>query len=120
MLHSIQEILKIINNRITSDLLWFFASICLLFIGYFIGLSERYYDQPSEFEIVPGLGAWDGASSSVEAGAFDASVIFGSRKGKYFYYKGCGGDNIAPKNLVYYKSETEAQKLGKTLYQKCQ
>jgi hypothetical protein len=48
------------------------------------------------------------------------SLIFGSSQGKYFYYKGCGGDSISPKNLVYYKSEAEGIAKGKSLYSKCQ
>jgi hypothetical protein len=47
-------------------------------------------------------------------------LIFGSKKGKYYYYEGCGGTNISKKNLVYYKSEAEAEKMGKTLYKSCQ
>ena len=49
----------------------------------------------------------------------DKSLIFGSIKGKYFYYKGCGGANISTKNLVYYKSEADAIGRGKVIYAKC-
>lgn len=48
------------------------------------------------------------------------STIFGSSLGKYYYYKGCGGDSISQKNLVYYKTEQEAESKGKILYSKCQ
>jgi hypothetical protein len=48
------------------------------------------------------------------------SIIYGSSKGKYFYYKGCGVQNISAKNLVYYKSEDEAKSLGKLLHKSCE
>lgn len=62
----------------------------------------------------------DTSSSTTNQEGVDQSVIFGSSKGKYYYYKGCGGDSISTKNLVYYKSESEAKAKGKTLYSKCQ
>ena len=49
----------------------------------------------------------------------DKSFIFASKKGKYFYYKGCGGNTISKKNLVYYKSESQAIAAGKIIYSKC-
>ena len=60
------------------------------------------------------IGGTVGAAYSV-----DHSLIFGSSKGKYFYYKGCGGTTISKKNLVYYKSESDALAKGKVLYNKC-
>lgn len=62
----------------------------------------------------------DESSTVVNQNNGDSSVIFGSSKGKYYYYKGCGGEAISPKNLVYYKSESEAEAKGKSLYNKCQ
>lgn len=47
------------------------------------------------------------------------SVILGSSKGKYFYYKGCEPSNLSPKYLVYYKTESQAISAGKTLHSKC-
>ena len=57
---------------------------------------------------------YSGAKASV-----DKSQIFASKKGKYFYYKGCGGNTITKKNLVYYKSEAQAISAGKIIYSKC-
>ncbi len=62
----------------------------------------------------------DASSTIANKNSRDISVIFGSSKGKYYYYKGCGGDSISTKNLVYYKSESEAKAKGKSLYSKCQ
>jgi len=120
MLNIIQEIAKIINNRLTSDFLWGFASICLLFIGYFIGLSDNYYSHIPATELIrSGEGYIDGDVANRQS-TNTGGLIFGSKKGKYYYYEGCGGTNISKKNLVYYKSEAEAEKMGKTLYKSCQ
>lgn len=62
----------------------------------------------------------DTSSTTENENKRDSSVIFGSSKGKYYYYKGCGGETISTKNLVYYKSESEAKARGKLLYSKCQ
>jgi hypothetical protein len=58
-------------------------------------------------------------SSINNTSAINKSLIFASKKGKYFYYKGCGGNTIAKKNLVYYKNEAAAIAAGKILYNKC-
>lgn len=57
--------------------------------------------------------------SKVFGDKISGGKIFGSRKGKYFYYEGCGGSTISPKNLVYYKTESNAIAKGKVLYGKC-
>lgn len=115
MLHSIQEILKIINNRLSRDLLWVFTSFCLMFTGYLLGLSENYYKNIPSVSLIK-----TEENQRIEQEQEGIKVIFGSSKGKYYYYRGCGGDTISAKNLVYYKSESEAEKMGKKLYKSCE
>ncbi len=86
-----------------------------MFIGYLLGLSENYYKNIPEVKLIK-----TEENQVAEKEQEGVRVIFGSSKGKYYYYKGCGGDTISAKNLVYYKSESEAEKMGKKLYKSCE
>lgn len=90
-----------------------------MFIGYLLGLSENYYKNIPEVKLIRSAEniSYESPTSTTSA---DQRVIFGSSKGKYYYYRGCGGDTISAKNLVYYKSEAEAEKMGKKLYKSCE
>jgi hypothetical protein len=86
-----------------------------MFIGYLLGLSENYYKNIPEVKLIK-----TEENQVAEKEQEGVRVIFGSSKGKYYYYRGCGGDTISPKNLRYYKSEAEAEKMGKKLYKSCE
>jgi hypothetical protein len=137
-MHIIQDFLKISNNSISRPFLQYFSIIVALCLGFMIGrMSSIEAQNPqmvitdSEGMLVDSVAVSDtqndmGTNTQVSVTnsahlvqATDKSVIFGSSKGKYFYYKGCGGNTISPKNLVYYTSETDAINKGKVLYSKC-
>lgn len=131
----IQDFAKIINSRISKTLLVYLGLIFCLTSGFMIGRATKILDNIPEVTI----GNLDGSEydynienatsgaqeyqdeykNASNAATLDKSQIFASSKGKYFYYKGCGGSSIAQKNLVYYKSEQAALAAGKILYNKC-
>lgn len=129
----IQDFLKIINNRLTSTTLLFFSLIFCLVAGFIIGRMGSFLSLPATMTVVHAEGIVDdiggGADKANQLNATnsttkttspaDGKLIFGSKIGKYFYYKGCGGDNLSAKNLVYYSSEAQAIASGKVLHDKC-
>lgn len=142
VLENFPDFLKVINNRITKNIIIYFGFLTMLLSGFMMGRITTLKIEKPEVKILPvgssylssdnffnstssnsnnsSAGNLDSASSSDSIpDSFNKGVIFGSSKGKYFYYKGCGGNTISPKNLVYYKSEAEALAAGKTLYSKC-
>ena len=146
MLSIIQDFAKIINNRITRLALVYFGMIFCIFIGFIIGRISKIQDTKHQIQIIEKLSDIYKDVASQELAEYAAqsqtnnsfiqnsqsksqnikdvigtnkSLIFASKKGKYFYYKGCGGNTIVKKNLVYYKSEAQALAAGKILYSKC-
>ncbi len=121
---SISTFLTLINNRITSNILIYFISILLIINAYILGGMVSIKNRPanslfiSDYDI-NNITSSTTASTSQES-EMDNKIIFGSSKGKYYYYKGCEATNLSPKNLVYYKSEVEAKSLGKILHSSCQ
>ena len=107
--------MKIINHRLSPAILYFFSLIFCIILGFLIGRTSKIINSVPEMQIIEKADFT--SQNDVKS---DKSLIFGSRQGKYFYYKGCGGDSISPKNLVYYKTESEAIAKGKSLYSKCQ
>jgi hypothetical protein len=131
-MYIIQDFLKLINSNLKRDFLVYISLIFCLFAGFALGrvskISEikpdlKFASFQEDLSINPNINDSDSTNTPNnmnEAGAsIDKSLIFASSKGKYFYYKGCGGNTISPKNLVYYKSEQDALAKGKILYSKC-
>lgn len=124
-----------IDNSITKTFIYYFIVLTFTISAFMIGMTANIISNKGEIKIENSDGSayldqsinfksFDENGNKIvdnmeEKSTFNKSVIFGSSKGKYFYYKGCGGDSIAAKNLRYYKSEAEAIKLGKLLYNKC-
>jgi len=123
--HIIQDFLKIINHRISLALLSFFSIVISLIVGFLIGRTSNILASVPEMRVLDknnqeiSQESLTSTSTTEIKSTTAKSVIFGSRIGKYFYYKGCGGDTISAKNLVYYKTEAEAIAKGKLLYSKC-
>lgn len=115
----ISDFIKIINSRLNYVLLFSIFLINAVFTGFLIGIYE---EQVRDYKNVIYVQAEENKMSGSAAGAAGQqhSDIFGSSKGKYFYYKGCGGNNLSVKNLVYYKTEAEAIAKGKILYKGCE
>ncbi len=128
-----------IENSITKTLLYYFLLVAFTLSGFMIGMTANIIGNKGEVKIENVDGSVYGENiSNLDSNNFSSttkntedykinenkivnkSFIFGSSKGKYFYYKGCGGDSIAAKNLRYYKSEAEAIAIGKKLYKKCE
>ncbi len=134
-MHIIQDFLKISNNNISRTFLVYFSIISALGLGFMIGRMSNIHAQQqiititdqnglevSEVEDINSTTTGEStiqSSKGLKVKSTDKSMIFGSSKGKYFYYKGCGGSTISPKNLVYYKSEQDAVNRGKIIYSKC-
>jgi hypothetical protein len=131
-----------IDNSISKTIIYYALIISFTLSSFFLGMTVNIKNNRGEVKIQNNDGTAylnqesndyqkntlepfdkDGnkiiSSADNKSISFNKSVIFGSVKGKYFYYKGCGGDSIAAKNLRYYKTESEAIKLGKKLYNKC-
>lgn len=128
-----------IENSISKTLLYYLLLVTVSVSSFLIGATSNLIENRGTMEIknLDGTNYQDldahrdenATSSSIDKTleSFngkneyqDKSIIFASVKGKYFYYKGCGGESIAKKNLRYYKSEAEAIKAGKKLYNKCE
>ncbi len=127
----IQDFAKIINGRISKALLVYFGLLFCLSSGFMIGRMSKIIISKPEVRVETDGEAdfiqnqQDLASGTSSNTASDEerisskSLIFASSKGKYFYYKGCGGSNISKKNTIYYKSESQALAAGKILYAGC-
>lgn len=145
----LEEFLKLLENRITKSLLVFVGMLSMLVSGFAMGRVSDIKSEKPEVRVVDVRSVLELSTSSqdiseennfensnnsnqnnynqnnfvTKAGSaknvVNKGVIFGSSKGKYFYYKGCGGTTISPKNLVYYKSEADALAKGKVLYSRC-
>lgn len=117
--------LTLINNRITSSILIYFVSILLIINAYILGGMISIKNRPDNSLYISDYNNSNNLTSSTtintsQESEMDNKIIFGSSKGKYYYYKGCEATNLSPKNLVYYKSEVEAKSLGKILHSSCQ
>lgn len=120
-----------IENSITKTMLYYFLIIMFTVSGFMLGATSNIMNNRGELKIgnIDGSIYREDMGGGSEAAAQntqinqnktqDKSLIFASVKGKYFYYRGCGGTTIAAKNLRYYKSEADAVKAGKILYDKC-
>lgn len=112
----ITEFIKIINSRIGEGLLIALLVANSVFLGLFLGLNAQIH---KDSNVVAVFQSEESQNKDKEAHTAE-KVIFGSSKGKYFYYKGCGGTSISAKNLVYYTSEAQAIAQGKVLYKSCE
>jgi hypothetical protein len=119
-----------VENSISKTLVYYVIIIFFTLSGFMIGRTSNIINNIESVKIANvddsdyntqdnNYGVTEGEAKNLTTLA-DKSIIFGSVKGKYFYYKGCGGDSISKKNLRYYKSESEAVAKGKKLYSKCQ
>ncbi|MDQ5957527.1 MAG: hypothetical protein QG614_502 [Patescibacteria group bacterium] len=128
----LKYIIKLLDNRISKSLIVFTSMACALFVGFVSGRISGIESDKTNFQVVD-IASGDiflpNASNTIDTVEtfqldkdqdVNKSLIFGSSKGKYFYYKGCGGNNLSAKNLVYYKSEADALAKGKVLYNKCE
>ena len=111
-IHSIQDIVKNINRRLSFyDILALLVLVLLLFI--------------LTFAIKAGV---EPTTVSYEEGADDSasldtvpSAIFASVSGKTYTYSWCkGASRIKESNKVYFSSETEAKSTDRRLSKLCQ
>ncbi len=128
-----------IENSISKTLVYYLLLVTVTVSSFLIGATSNliYNRGVAEIKNVDGTNYQDldvntnqsvmGSGTDKSSESFNIadeyknkSIIFASVKGKYFYYKGCGGESIAKKNLRYYKRESEAIKAGKKLYKKCE
>ena len=126
-----------VENSISKTLVYYFLLISVAVSSFFIGATSNLIENRGGMEIknldgtnyedfnenkntnITGINT-ESISNSITNQNKDKSIIFASVKGKYFYYKGCGGESIAKKNLRYYKTEAEAIKAGKKIYKNCE
>jgi hypothetical protein len=112
----ISDFVKIINSRLGTGVLFTLFIVNATFLGFLIGLNTELRGGDHVVQVMQTEESLVLDKSENK----DEKVIFGSSRGKYFYYKGCGGTTISSKNLVYYKSEADAIAKGKTLYKSCE
>lgn len=114
--HSIQEIGKYINSRLSFyDCLSIFstAAICLVF-AFFI-----HYKQNSA--VVPVLYRESSESNPTVKGVNSTGLPFGSKNGKTYTFSWCqGASQIKLANKIYFKTTVEAERTGRTLSKLCQ
>jgi hypothetical protein len=139
-MQNIKDFILIINNRITRLVLIYIGIIFFVLVAFMLGrlttiktsripikiVQSNYLEKSVsvlDIENSEALNAEKDVNNTNgnmnNINTINKSLIFGSKKGKYFYYKGCGGNTIAKKNLVYYKNEAAAIAAGKLLYDKC-
>ncbi len=128
-MQNIKDFILIINNRITKLVLIYLSIIFCVIVSFMLGrLTTLKISKPdikvvssNYFENKTSATSTENNSDQeiIVKNTVDKSFIFASKKGKYFYYKGCGGNTISKKNLVYYKSESQAVAAGKIIYSKC-
>lgn len=115
-MYIIQDFAKIINSRLRKWVIYLLSlislSIFLIFISVFYVTQEEA--NKAQILLTPS-GIKENNANNTDSRGF----YFASKRGKYYYFKGCGGDKLSPKNLIYFKTESEAIKAGKILYSKC-
>jgi hypothetical protein len=124
-----------VENSISKTLIYYFAIITFTISAFLLGMTANTIGNRGEIivenksnktyfggetDVYENISSQSKDNTLEKYPNSNKSVIFGSVKGKYFYYKGCGGDSVAAKNLRYYKSEAEAIRLGKILYKQCE
>ena len=113
--HSIQDYCRKINSRLTGfDILSLFVTV--FFILALVLVIQ--YQRLGKIEKV--------VYKEAETAPQDSIVInnegrpFGSTKGKTYTFSWCSGSkNISAKNKIYFSSQADAEKSGRTLSKLC-
>ncbi len=110
-IHSIQDIVKNINRRLTFyDILALLVLAALLFI---LTVAIKAGTPPTVVSYEKGVD---------ETSSFDSapSAIFASVSGKTYTYSWCqGASRIKEENKIFFQSEDEAKRTGRTLSKLC-
>ena len=113
MLQSIQDYARKINSRISIvDCISVLSTILvmLIFLSYITDIKNSSYG-PLIYREREDKGL---------ANLAEDTRLFGSKKGKTYTYAWCGGSSvIRQSNKIYFKNESQATKLGRTLSKLC-
>lgn len=112
--HSIQDYLKKINSAITSyDILSLFLTVVILF-GFL--LYVNYVKSSRKVPVIY-------TTSETKAGMIvqnSSNALFGSIHGSTYTFSWCkGASKIKEKNKIFFSSEDEAKRSGRTLSKLC-
>ncbi len=112
--NSIQDYLRKINSALTFiDCMSFLVSV--LFLGLLLLFLYTENKESSS-----SVSYYDSSTSTLE-GDNEYSHPFASKNGKTYTFSWCQGANIiSTKNKIYFDTESDAQKSGRTLSKLCQ
>ena len=117
--HSIQDYCRKINSRLTGfDILSLFVTV--FFILALVLVIQ--YQRLGKIEKVVYKEAEIGSNTSLvtEDVMHTDGRPFGSNKGKTYTFSWCSGSkNISAKNKIYFSSQADAEKSGRTLSKLC-
>ena len=108
----ILHFIKIINQRLKSPLFYLILTIILVIVILTWG-KIYIMNQNQEYLAID--------QNDNNKQIINKKTIFSSKtkRSKYYYYLGCGGQSIKKENIIYFSSEQEAENAGKILSPKC-
>lgn len=108
----ILHFIKIINHRLKSPLFNLILTIILIIVIFTWGKIYIINQNQEYFTI---------HQNANNKQIINKKTIFSSKtkRSKYYYYLGCGGQSIKKENIIYFSSEQEAEANGKILHPKC-
>jgi hypothetical protein len=111
--HSIQDILRNINRRLTLYDIVALPMLLLVLVGLFFVTQDKERKRYQELRYI------ENNNETIVDGD-TSSHIFASKSGKTYTYTWCqGSGRIKESNKIYFTNEAEAKSTGRTLSKLC-
>ncbi len=127
------------NNNIFKKVFWSLFFFCFSLSSFFLGRISKIFESVPETSLeflekskqttssnvvnAPSLPTGEESATSINTKNIvnkNGFTIVASRKGKKYYFLWCtASQNIKPQNRIYFKTEADAKRNGRTLAGSC-
>lgn len=109
----IQDFVKRINSTISLSHIFSLLVTFIVLLGFFVYIHQKKDSLASLLTYTEG-------EESVNKDTGDLSQLFASKNGKTYTYSWCSGaSRILDKNKIYFATEEDAKRTGRTLSKNC-